>query len=253
MSTFNIASHTCFISRVEKMAYGVSNQCNRFCRKKLPMNTPIRSLASVLLLVLALSLQACSEGLSGGPVGGAVLEEGTNTPIPGATVVVHWLHHQGDSGTVCYHVETATTDENGKFHVPQWFDPSDNRTIRSPNTTVTVYKQGYGRRAVTWVKTTKDVVVPSFTGTRAERLKELLGIASVIGCYGYHNEKVLVPVYKALHDEAKGIASTEKDRNALIEVRRRAVHAWRGSGPALLSDEVEEAIRNDPYLREQFE
>ncbi|TAK97111.1 MAG: hypothetical protein EPO07_13885, partial [Verrucomicrobia bacterium] len=70
--------------------------------------------------VVALALCGCAgqDYLNGGPIDGMVLEEGTHQPVAGAVVVMEW---QGDTGgpvesnTVCYHLEVAASDAQGKF------------------------------------------------------------------------------------------------------------------------------------------
>lgn len=123
---------------------------------------------TLLLTCLCLPLQACA--LSGGPVDGVVLEEGTNKPIPDAVVVVLWKHHQGYSGTVCYHVETATSNEKGEYHIPKWSNPSDTRTLMDPYVSASAYKPGYGLPTQPSQKD-QEVLLAPFSGGRGERLE----------------------------------------------------------------------------------
>jgi hypothetical protein len=167
----------------------------------------------LLLLLLGLSLPAC--GLSGGPIDGAVLEEGTNSPIPGAIVVVRWQHHQGHSGTVCYHVESAVTDETGRFHIPRWSDPSDHRTLTNPQTSPVAYKSGFE-----WVRSTNNIFyVKRFTGTTQERL-EILS-RSAVACTDKRDIEIkLLLLYRALYEEAQSIAHTpDERREALLHLK----------------------------------
>lgn len=212
------------------------------------MNARAKFLAWILPSLSMLFITACL-GTSGGPVDGTVLEEGTGKPISNVIIVAQWLHHQGYSGTVCYHVETATTDRDGKFHIAEWSNPSDKRRITNPHTAIIVHKIGFE-----WERQEDTrISLKSVAGTNAERIADLGHTAHLIGCYGSHDEKVLIPVYKVLYDEVKGLASTSKDLDALLEIRRRAFYAWKGSGLALTSEEIDSEISRDPHLKELFE
>ncbi|MGH8766817.1 MAG: carboxypeptidase-like regulatory domain-containing protein, partial [Burkholderiales bacterium] len=81
----------------------------------------MKLLRCMLMVLNLLPLTACA--LSGGPVVGQVVEEGTHKPIPGAIVVVRWrgdLPGFADSRTVCYHVASTVTDEAGRYRIPAW-------------------------------------------------------------------------------------------------------------------------------------
>ena len=83
-------------------------------------------------------------------------------------------------------------------------------------------------------------------------MKYLLHLSSLVGCYGAGDEKSLVPIYKALYDEAKGIATIDKDKDTLQTIRRQALYAWSRPPRELTTREIEQAIQSDPFLREQF-
>src|SRR5687767_5886900 len=82
---------------------------------------PYKINTALLLICLMLPLQAC--GLSGGSIEGKVLEEGTDKPIEGAIVVVRWsgaLSAFVESRPVCVHVDTVTTDAQGRYRFSSW-------------------------------------------------------------------------------------------------------------------------------------
>jgi hypothetical protein len=199
--------------------------------------------------LLAVSVAACASCISGGPFDGRVVDAATQRPISGVTIVVRWVNDQSYSGTVCYHVEPTVTDSNGKFHIPKWSDPTDHRWPHNSRTEVIPYKPGFAYV----LRPDGPIHLEPSTQTVAERLAEIQHISMLIGCYGAHNEKVLVPVYKTLYDEAKGLTSTEKDQRVLTGIKLKAFFAWRGPGRDVLPDELEHAIASDPYLREQFQ
>ena len=84
----------------------------------------MRTLALVFIAAL---LPLTAHASSGDPIDGQVLEYGTRKPIVGAIVVARWkgtYHTPWQSSTVCAHVETATTDEAGRYHIQGWDEPS---------------------------------------------------------------------------------------------------------------------------------
>lgn len=217
------------------------------------MNQLIPKLVQLTLgFLLVLPLTACA-GTSLSPVTGQVLEAETRKPIPDALVVGLWYGTSApgffvDSTTVCYHVAHTTTDPNGRYTLP----PTEKERKYQDGdhyTAIWAYRRGYedARR-----REGNTVLLQPSTGGRGERLKYLLHFSSLVGCYGAGEEKSLVPVYKALYDEAKIHATSDKDKDALQTIRRRALYAWSRPSRELTSREIEQAIQNDPYLREQF-
>ena len=80
----------------------------------------------IFALLLTLPFSACA--LSGEPVNGKVLEEGTETPIPDAIVVVRWQGRVSslvDSHGVCVHVDSTVSDSQGRYKFTQWNKPSN--------------------------------------------------------------------------------------------------------------------------------
>lgn len=164
----------------------------------------------LLPLLLGLSLPAC--GLSGGPIEGAILEEGTRKPIPGVIVVVRWLHHQGYSGTVCYRVESAVSNETGRFQIARWSNASDHRALRNPWTSIDFYATAFERAG----QTDKDIYVRSVSGGKEERLKELLRLLGATRCGdGGSSEKNRLPLLRALLAEARTLTGTQYDRETI--------------------------------------
>lgn len=94
------------------------------------------------LLAFGLTLPSCA-------MEGQVLEEGTNKPLAGVIVIATWHGSKLNpvhSISTCFHLETATTDKNGKFKMPSFsgnFDPF----IVDRNRYLDVYKAGYQQSA----------------------------------------------------------------------------------------------------------
>ena len=54
---------------------------------------------------------------------GRVVDAETGAPIPGALVIAEWSGDIGgpvQSSEVCFHMEVATTDAEGRYHIPGW-------------------------------------------------------------------------------------------------------------------------------------
>ena len=176
----------------------------------------ILNLAIGFLVMLPLS--AC--GASGGPVAGQILEAGTKKPIPEAIVIVRWQGTYSqivDSQDVCYHVESATTDAEGRYQIPAWKEKSKGLMFSAGPWLIDAYKTGYETYWPAAYSATEDYkrnirYLKPFTGTKAERLKYLERLNWVTRCgAAEESEKNLLPLRKALYREARGIAASEED------------------------------------------
>lgn len=181
------------------------------------MRSSLGRCLSLLLVVLgAAPLAACA--YSGGPVEGHVREEGSDRPIPGAIVIVRW---QGsafsfvESPTVCIHVELATTDEQGRFRTSAWRAEVEPAGVRHLTASVVAHKTGYEWSNVL-AKTEEIQYLKPSTQSRAERLDYLSRVSSATRCgeAGASGRNLLM-LKKALHEEAKQIAVTAQDRDAV--------------------------------------
>lgn len=170
-----------------------------------------------LMLIAAIALPTTGCAYSGGPVEGRVLEEGTDKPIPGAIVVARW---QGtafsfvESPTVCIHVETATTDKEGRYRIPFWHASAKPSGAHGIEPIVTAYKAGY-QWPTRLPKSLSggDQYLRTFTGSREERLNYLRSLSGQ-EC-GSRNDyvKKLIPLYRALYEEARTIAVTPEEKH----------------------------------------
>ena len=171
------------------------------------MNRKLK-IASAGLGLLLVSMSACS--LSSLPINGQVLEEGTGKPIPDAIVVVTW---KGDwwqwvqSSTVCYHVETARTDAEGKYHIPAWSLPweIEHLTVTGKETFYEAYKPGYTQPFNPGNKP-KNILLARFKGTKDEYFDYLFGAASCTSAG--ESRKNLYRLYSAIAEEAQALAET---------------------------------------------
>lgn len=182
------------------------------------MNAFLRDFLRPMLATMSvIPLIACA--YSGGPVEGTVLEEGVGKPIPDATVVVRWegtAFSFAHTQSVCIHVESAITDDKGHFRIPAWRASVQPAGVHDLKPLVTVHKPGYEEyRAPGYVRTEafKQNIryLKPFTGGREERL-EYLSRAAVSCSHVKEIEIKLLPLYKALYEEANSIAVTKEEK-----------------------------------------
>ena len=175
------------------------------------MKQPIKYLLRLAACFLFVSpLTACAATVSSKALEGKVLEEGVNKPVTNAMVIVRWIgdiSSIGHGSSVCYHVEVVTTENHGQFHVPAWEKPSPYGDIAHPRAIRDAYAPHY-----TFARADKEVIyLQLFTGVREERLAYLSRIT--VSCSDRKEIEInLLPLYKALYEEAKGLAITKDDK-----------------------------------------
>lgn len=217
---------------------------------------------TILLILTLLPLTAC--GLSSDPIEGQVLEAGTKKPLAGAIVVIRWegtSSQIAESKTVCYHVETATTDAQGNYRTPAWRKFKLTGEFMGLGFTpgakdITAYKPGYSEHWPAGYDRTEDYkknvrYLEPFKGTGDERLKYLMNLSYGADCYGA-NEKPLFALQKALYQEAKRLAVTPQDQDGVQRIKHRAAGVWNRSEIYQTDSEIETLIRNDKFLSEQL-
>lgn len=178
----------------------------------------MKRLRMIPLMFALIPLAACAYW--GGPIEGRVLEEGTDKPISGAIVVVRW---QGtafsfvESPTVCIHVETTTTDKDGRYRIPFWHASAEPPGVHGIEPIVTAYKAGYQ-----WpTRLPKslgggDQYLAPFRETREERLQFIQHISSATGCTNAGNSiKNTLPFAEAIYQEALQLAESKEDKQLL--------------------------------------
>lgn len=174
----------------------------------------MRLLRVIFAILVSLPLAACA--LSGDAVKGRVLEEGTHKPIPGAIVVVRWQGRVSsfvDSQGVCYHVETATTDEQGNYQTKAWSQKQD-YSVKFDHLSVDAYKPGYGLPGRP-SQVSEIARLAPFKGTRGERLEYLKNmIGNECGAREDYAQK-LIPLYRSLYEEARSISVTKEDKKVV--------------------------------------
>ena len=187
------------------------------------MNASTRMLLPLVIAMLLAPLTACA--LSGKAIEGKVLEEGTNKPIPDAIVIARWSGHLATFAhgkTVCYHVLSTTTDENGAYRFPAWkkkIAEDWQKNVRPETIIITAHKPGYEEyRPPGYVRTEafkqNTRYLQPFVGGREERLRKTAGAAVTCGS-ARESQKNLLPLYRKLYEEALPLAVTKEDRKII--------------------------------------
>lgn len=213
----------------------------------------VRFLSLVLMVVGAAPLAACG-ALSGPAVEGQVLEAGSNTPIPGAIVVVLWRGSVSalvDSQSVCVHVDSAVTDEDGRYRFPAWRKSSEvgpAALVSALTPFAEAHKPGYEQAGYG-----KDLAVylrRSVHG-RAERFNYLWSVIRSSGCHNAGlSRRNLYPLYQAVYEEGKPLAMTDEQKRRLQLWREIAASAWVAEDRPMTSSEEKKLI--DQHLRKHL-
>ncbi|MEN8131744.1 MAG: carboxypeptidase-like regulatory domain-containing protein [Pseudomonadota bacterium] len=140
---------------------------------------------------------------------GQVIDEMTGQGIADAIVVARWKGTAEYSKTVCFHVESATTDKEGHFEIPAWRNETGWRHTEHQHVAITVYKVGYEDSDKTYKKKSyKEGIYyqKPFVGSADERLEYLMRNSSSIRCgESGVSEIKLLALEKRIFREAKDI------------------------------------------------
>ena len=184
----------------------------------------IKYILSIGLVILLSACSALAPPRQIAPVTGQVIDEATAQPVEGATVVMRW---QGtgtkafvDQHTECYHVETATSDSEGRFSSKPWQEESRYRNLGLKERMVTVYKVGYRH-----VRSEGEAhYLERDTGSVEERLAYLKNLVRNSGCFGAGKlRRRLYSVLEAVFYEARQL---EAPHDMLQWLREVAASAW---------------------------
>jgi len=193
----------------------------------------LRKVGFVALVVLLISF-ILRLSFGGGPVNGRVIDVETNLPIKGAFVVARWQKSSfapGHSTSYCYHVETAVTGEDGRYHVSRWwqFPPVAGSDGFEG---VDAYSPGYESvhsHTPEAESHPDDVYMKRFRGTDAERFEFITGrVFSGMSCTFARggSQRNFFPLSKAALNEAKTLVRTEQQRKTLRGMRLSAAEDW---------------------------
>jgi hypothetical protein len=179
----------------------------------------------VYFAITAAIVSSCTNFTVGNnEISGRIVDEDTGRPIKDAIVVVSWTATMSNfthGSLVCYHIETAITDANGRYLIPKWRRMASGRErwMKSNSHQMFIYSEGYGEQPETGLThrfAGGDVRLPKWLHgeqTRAANLK----FGAVFGCGDYDGswERSSTNVTKALvricdertrlHDPARGV------------------------------------------------
>ena len=157
---------------------------------------------------------------SGKELRGVIVNADSGEPIPDAIVVAKWITSSGTAGgsnLVCFHVGTATTDAAGEYYMPAWRQKSPFSAKYERDITVYAYKPGYRAqyrfppREGYITEYIKDKLVPS-QETAKERIEYLDHLGRNTLCFqARESVGALLPLQKALLEEARSLAKSESD------------------------------------------
>jgi hypothetical protein len=112
---------------------------------------------------------------------GRVVDSETGAAIPGALVIAEWSGDIGgpvQSKEICFHLEIATTDSDGRYHIPGW----SRRPVadweggffglRNIEVSRRTYKQGYVHYKYD-PNNTATILMTPFKGSARERIEYL--------------------------------------------------------------------------------
>lgn len=178
----------------------------------------------LLLPLLLLPLAAC--GVSSKPIEGRVVDAETKKPLAGAIVVARWRGTYSalvDTHTECYHVETATTDKDGRYKMAGWWEMPKGPLFSKDSMVLDAYLPGYEEYWPAGYGSTEDfknnvLYLLPFKGTKQERLNSLPRFVGM-DCGDYRDyAKKLIPLYKAVYEEAKPLAVTTEDNHVVAGI-----------------------------------
>lgn len=184
--------------------------------------------------------------ITGCEMNGRVVDSETGAPISGALVIAEWSGDIGgpvQSSQVCFHLEIATTDAEGRYHIPAWRrrPVTDHEGgfhgLRNVEVSRRTYKAGYSQLKFDPNDTSTILMVP-FKGSPFERVEYLLN-AGTAGC-GREDGSLTkeLSFWEAVCDEARKLpgASTLnpdfRNRSFLQEIDVRMASVLRGTSQA---------------------
>ena len=200
------------------------------------MNQP-RGLVFFSMLFTLLMLAGCSAGRVWMPRTGQVLDWETREPIVDAVVVARWygkVYQIAKTSTVCYHVESAVTDKQGRYRIPA--EVEGPKGIYDANVYVSAYKAGYRESIDVDNKVHRSDIergVYYLEIDRRDASARIQYLDNLIQneCFE-ENEKELIPLYQALLAEIDALGESA-DSDQIAKTRKSAtyhldvlLHGW---------------------------
>jgi len=210
---------------------------------------------AAVVLVAAASYGTIPHVLYGKRIAGQVVDADTGSPIAGVHVAFLWesdITPHGftahNSRTVCYHAAATTTDLEGRFQIEPWrewstygvepVDPIALVYVRNYAPQQLAVRDGSGDERPT-DHLTERYPLKKFEGTVDQRMDALFWNLSNRDCpYGKDSQKSLYPMLKAIHAEARSIASSEEQRSTVSAIATLAAEAALAIDPTGLGDDL---------------
>jgi len=171
-----------------------------------PMSWWNRGCWSVLLCLVGCASDSSGPDYTDAQMHRQVIDKETGKGISDVLVAFVWTRNEGfspgGSNTVCTHLALLHTDGEGRYTIPTW-------RSYTPGTFVP-FKPGYSRVIDPIARREGRDYLKPFRGTVQERQSEFERIYNPVGCTEDEDKK-LVELYQRMYEEAKAIASPEKD------------------------------------------
>jgi hypothetical protein len=232
----------------------------------------VKTVSSTLIGIALLSLLFPLSGCSGAPrtlygknIDGQVIDAQSSQPIAGAHVMYLWRSASltgaifGESPSeVCYHAAAAVTDSQGHFHIAAWEEP---QPYALPNREPTgwAYAPGYVPNYLSPLTGPvreptvhpDDVFKLSLSGTEGDKRLDELWLAMRDCSYGGPSQRALYPMLKAVYDEAKSVAVTDKQKETVRRFARLVAHVWISPDPTGSANPGEQQIER--FIQENLQ
>lgn len=189
----------------------------------------IRYLKALITTIFLLTAAGC--GMVGLPFTGQVTDAKTGEPIADAIVVAMWRGDVGliaDSTRICYHAETAVSDENGKFIIQGWLGGSFG--VLNRHVVTRAYKKGYeeaqGREVYKDGKHKDEIKMTRFTGANNEWFQYLDKYVRLASCHeGGTSRKNLANFYETIYRDVRKTAKSKEELQTVNGLRAAAASA----------------------------
>ena len=202
---------------------------------KIKLAKSISFLHYPILFIVVMSLFSCASTTNQiwKSLEGKVLNATDGKPIDNALVFAIWKGQMLDKGEtlrVCYHVESAISDNKRLFSLQSWQEQNNYTHITEKSTAMIVYKPGYWREVVSTAIPTKNPIklYVEINSNRNQqiipeyRLKYLQKIVGSTACHlDDSDRKKLSVLYGSVLKEAKTVAETEDD-----EIIVQSIKSW---------------------------
>ena len=195
----------------------------------------------------------------GGPVSGPVLDADTGKPIADAIVVVSWASDPIGpwAPTICFHIETATSDRDGYYQVPMWWNTPPALMLGSARVS-DAYSANY-EAVHSHTPEAKarpdDVYMKRFAGSDGERLEYIRSrVFSGMSCLGAGaSRRNLFVLHRAAIHEAKRLIVSAEQAKIIDGLRIVAADDWLAATSTYRETFLDPLANVPPPIRRELE